>query len=194
MIKAMTLIAGLTWSHLVYAMLAPLPKVNDRPIVRALRIADYLKSLEPHQIVEKSDSQNKGKPDIFLVYNKKENGGRSLAIQLFDLNRDGKIDLVKFYEKDRLQRTEADLDFDGKADLITEYDTSTGEVRRKTQGDGNTSIWTYYNKRELRKKEIDRNADGKPDLWVYYKNGRSYRTEIDKNFDGKVVKLESEIP
>ncbi len=174
----------------VWAAPMPLPKLNDRPLVRAIRMGDYLKSLESYQTVEKADSQNKGKPDIFLVYSKKDGGGRSLLMQLFDLNRDGRIDLVKFYDRDRLARAEADLDFDGKVDLITEYDFVTGEVRRKSQSDGHTNIWTYLSKGKVSRKEIDRNSDGKPDLWVYYKDGKTIKTEIDKNFDGRVVKLE----
>lgn len=179
----------------IFAWAIPAPlnsghdKLSERLLIREIKIKDYLKDLEPDQIVEKIDSQGKGKPDIFIVYNKKEDRPKTLAMQLFDLNRDGKIDLVKFYDKERLIRTESDLDFDGVVDLVTEYDPVTGDVRKKIQADSSTNIWSYYFKKELKKKEIDRNFDGKPDMWVYYRNGRPYRTEIDRNFDGKVVQV-----
>ncbi len=165
----------------------------DRLMIRQIHMADYLKNISSNQIVEKMDSQGKGKPDIFIVYDKKENGGRVLSIQLFDLNRDGKIDLVKFYEKGKLVRTESDLDFDGSVDLVTEYDPINGSVKKKIQADSSTNIWTYFSKGEIKRKEIDRNFDGKPDMWVYYRNGKPYRTEVDQTFNGKIVRADNEL-
>ncbi len=167
---------------------------KDKLIIHNIKINEYLKNLEPDQIVEKMDSRGKnGDPDIFVIFNKKEDGSKTLVMQLFDLNRDGKIDLVKHFEKGKLVRTEADLDYDGMVDVVSEYDPVSGELKRKIQADDATNIWKHYIKNELRKKEIDRNADGKPDMWVYYRGGKIIRTEIDKDFNGKIVRVDGSL-
>lgn len=158
-----------------------------------VKIADYLKSLSASQILEKIDSQGKTNPDIFIIFDKKEDSAKTLVMQLFDLNRDGKLDLVKHFQKGKLVRTEADLDYDGVVDVESEYDAVSGELKKKTQADGSTYIWKHYFKNELRKKEIDRNSDGKADMWVYYRGGKILRTEIDQNFSGKIVRVDGSL-
>jgi hypothetical protein len=162
-------------------------------LAHSLKLDDYLKNLDPKWIVERMDTAGKGKPDIWVIFEKNEDGSRRLVRQLFDLNRDNKVDLAKFYEGGKLARTEADLDYDGYVDVVSDYDVKTGELKKKTQADGLTSVWKYYFKNELRKKELDRNSDGKLDMWVYYRNGKILRTEIDQNFDGRVVRVEGPI-
>lgn len=165
--------------------------VPGKILVRTIKLQEYLTDLEPDQIVEKRDSSGGDSPDIFIIYKTKEDGSKQLVMQLFDLNRDGKIDLVKHYEKGRLSKEEKDTDFDGLTDIVTEYDTSTGAIKKKSQADKHTNIWTYYIKDELYRKEVDRNFDGKPDMWVYYRKGKIYRTEIDRDFNGKkIVKID----
>jgi hypothetical protein len=161
--------------------------------INQIKIGDYLKNLTTNQVVEKLDSQGKNNPDIFIVFDKKEDGSKTMLMQLFDLNRDSKVDLVKHFEKGKLVKTEADLDYDGVVDVVSEYEPQTGELKKKTQADGSTFIWKYYFKNELRKKEIDRNSDGKPDMWVYYRGGKILRTEIDKDFNGKIVRVEGSL-
>jgi len=164
--------------------------VKGKALIQTIKLDEYLTNLPDDEVVEKLNSQGKGNPDIFIIFKKKPDGSRQLVMQLFDLNHDGKIDLAKHFEKGKLVKTEADLDYDGVVDVVTEYDPQTGEVRKKTQADGNTNIWKYYFHNELRKKEVDRNSDGKPDMWVYYRGGKVVRTEIDKNFDGKIVRID----
>lgn len=164
--------------------------VKGKALIQTIKLDDYMANLQPNEMVEKMDSQGKNQPDIFIVFRKNEDGSRQLVMQLFDINRDGKIDLVKHFEKGKLVKTEIDLDYDGLVDVVTEYDLATGEIKKKTQADGTTNIWKYYLKNELRKKEVDRNSDGKPDMWVYYKNGKVVRTEVDKYFNGKIVRID----
>ncbi len=165
--------------------------VPGKILVRTIKLQEYLTQLDPDEVVEKRDSLGGDNPDIFIVYKKKDDGSKILVLQLFDLNRDGKIDLVKHYEKGKLVREEKDTDYDGITDSVVEYDPLTGAVKKKSQADKHTNIWTYYVKNEIYRKEVDRNFDGKPDMWVYYRKGKIYRTEIDKNFDGKkIVKID----
>ncbi|MBK9292899.1 MAG: hypothetical protein IPM57_00375 [Oligoflexia bacterium] len=160
---------------------------------KPVKLGDYLKNLTESQVLEKIDSQGKNNPDIFIVFEKKEDSAKTMLMQLFDINRDGKIDLVKHFKKAKLVRTETDLDYDGVSDVESEYDGQSGELKKKTQADGATFIWKYYFKNELRKKELDRNSDGKPDMWVYYRGGKILRTEIDKDFNGKIVRVEGSL-
>lgn len=167
------------------------PKPSPTPVaLKTIKLDSYLKNLGPDDILEKMDSAGKMDHDIFVVFKKNADGTRQLSMQFFDLNRDKKIDLAKFFEKGKLARTETDLDYDGVVDVISLYDSMTGELKKKIQADGDTTITKYYFKNEMRRKELDRNADGKPDMWIYYRGGKISRTEIDKNFDGKAIRIE----
>lgn len=167
------------------------PKPSPSPVaLKAIKLDSYLKNMAPEDVLEKMDSAGKNEHDIFIVFKKNPDGTRQLSMQFFDLNRDKKIDLAKFFEKGKLARTETDLDYDGIVDVISLYDPISGELKKKIQADGDTSITKYYFKNELRRKELDRNADGKPDMWIYYRGGKVSRTEIDKNFDGKAIRIE----
>ena len=73
--------------------------VPGKILVRTIRLQEFLTNLEPDEVVEKKDSQGGQNYDIFIVYKKKDDGPKQLVMQLFDLNRDGKIDLVKHFEK-----------------------------------------------------------------------------------------------
>lgn len=161
----------------------------DYKTLKDIKLSKYLKNLEENQTVEKMDSQGKNKPDIFIVFEKGEKGRRQLAKQLFDLNRDGKVDLAKHFTRGKMTQSETDLDYDGKVDVVSQYNGVTGELRKKVQADGKTAIKKYYYKSELRRKELDRNSDGKSDIWIYYRGGQVSRTEIDKNFDGKIIQI-----
>lgn len=185
--------ALLTSSLALAATSKPATAAEKKAIIQSIKLNDYLKNIDKNQTVEKMSSTGKGKADIFILFNVKPDGGKTLSMQLFDLNRDGNIDLVKVFEKGKLTKTEADLDYDGIVDVVSEYDTFNGELKKKLQADGATNIWKYYFKNELRRKEIDRNSDGKPDMWVYYRNGKVIRTEIDQNFTGKIVRVEGSL-
>ena len=81
--------------------------VPGKILVRTIHLQEFLTELSDSQIVEKRDSQCGNNPDIFIVYKVDKNGGaKELQMQLFDLNRDGKIDLVKHYVHGKLSREE----------------------------------------------------------------------------------------
>lgn len=182
-------IINLLLTTVVWAAPQEAPK-SDKAIVQKINLEANLKNLKPDEAVEKMDTTGKGQPDIFIVYRKGEKGLKQLVRQLFDINKDSKIDLIKYFEKGKLVRIEEDNTYEGVVDVVSEYDPLSGELKKKTMADGSTNIWKYYFKNEIRKKEVDRNSDGKPDVWVYYRNGKVIRTEVDKNFDGKIIRIE----
>ena len=156
-------------------------------------LKSYLEKTGDDSVVEKLDSENKGKPDMFMLFRTTDSKERVLVRQLFDFDRDGKIDLVNHFQKGRKIRTETDLDFDGKADSISEFDPETGELAKRAMIENGSVTWKFWFKGDLRRKEVDRNGDGLPDMWVHYRNGKVIKTEIDTGFDGKNIRLESDL-
>lgn len=159
----------------------------------AIDFKKYYENLPESYIVEKMDSKGQATTDMISVFLRADGGGRVLAYQIFDVNRDGKFDLANTYQKGKRIKSEFDLDYDGKVDVVNDFDVATGELERKTMLENNALTWMYWYKKELRRKEIDRNADDKPDMWVHYRNGRVVKTEIDVNYDGKNIRVEGDL-
>lgn len=168
---------------------APKNDKRSQTIVGKINLNKYLDVTQANLGIEKVDSANKGKPDLIVIFKKSDGASKEPVMHLFDLNRDGKIDLAKHFISAKLSRVEADLDYDGIVDVVSYLDPKTAETTQKVMADGSSNIWKYYFKNELRKKELDRNGDGKPDIWVYYRNGRVMSTEVDKDFKGTIVKI-----
>lgn len=156
-----------------------------------LSLNAYAKVDGTERVVEKIEPQEKDQPVMYVIFKKEKDaaGERTLLMQLFDFNRDGKLDLAKHFKRKVVVKTEFDLDYDGKIDVVSNYDDQTGQLLQKVQSDGKTNIWKYWYKGELRRKEIDRNSDKKPDMWVHYRGGSVVKTEVDVNYDGEDVRL-----
>ncbi len=180
---AATLLVSLTSIAAVDAKKNPLAQIN---------LKSFMENLADDFVLEKMDSENKGTPDMYAVFKKGDNQNRILVYQLFDFNRDGKVDLVNHYQKGKKIKADYDLDYDGKVDAENEFD-ETGAIFKKTLVENDNLMWKYWHSGELRRKEVDRNGDGNPDMWVHYRNGRVVKTEIDVNFDGKNIRLESDL-
>jgi hypothetical protein len=166
---------------------------KQKASILAIDFKKYYENLSDNYNVEKMDSMGKGTTDMISVFLKGDNGERILAYQLFDVNRDGKLDMANVFQKGKRIRTEFDLDYDGKVDTVSEYNPESGELERKITLENNALTWRYWYKNELRRKEIDRNADDKPDMWVHYRNGKVLKTEVDVNFDGKNIRVEGDL-
>ena len=101
-----------------------------------------------------------------LKAEKEEMSTDGLLIRRFDLNRDEKPDMVKYYKVlpagEQLVRSEFDLNFDGKPD-----------------------VWRFYDERKAMVKErIDFDFDGVVDSINHFEAGTVVRKEVDLNFDG----------
>lgn len=142
----------------------------------------YLKVDPTQQIIEKLEPQEKDQPVMFVIFKKERNmaGEREVLMHLFDLNRDGKIDLVKHFKNKIVVKTESSMNRDGKADVINNYEDQTGKLVQRIQSDGKTNIWQYFDAQgNLRLKELDRNSDKKPDMFLHYRNGVVVKKEVD---------------
>jgi hypothetical protein len=155
-----------------------------------LRLSEYVDSKRPDWIIERQKSMEDSKLTVVFIFEKKDTDiERRLIMQVFDLNGDNKWDLARHYRNKVLVKIEADLDYDGKVDDVSEYDSKTGKLIKKTVASGATNEWRYWYNDELRLKEIDRNNDKKPDMWLHYRKGQLVKTEVDSNFDGKQIKV-----
>jgi hypothetical protein len=124
---------------------------------------------------------------------------QGLLLKNFDLNRDGKPDVFKFYREEAdpknagnklevLVRKELDINHDGKVDIIRLYDREgrVTEERDDLDFDGRIDEVIFYANGLLERKEIDLNYDGKPDIIKYFSDSKLVRVEADRNGDGRI--------
>lgn len=119
------------------------------------------------------------------------------TVKEFDLNRDKKPDVWKYYAvvKDesgkpleRLLRKELDINFDGKVDIWRHYDDQEQQDKESLDldFDGRIDQVNYLERGMVIKKEKDLNYDKKPDLWIFYEKNKVVRKERDTDGDTKI--------
>jgi antitoxin component YwqK of YwqJK toxin-antitoxin module len=147
-----------------------------------------------HRVVRLTTRED-GKPDIWKFYTKVVEAGTTLDVLVckqVDINHDGKVDVVTYYDKEgRVAKEEIDLDFDGKFDETVYYEV--GKVVRKEydrNGDGKIDTWAYFENEKLVRIERDSKFRGKIDTWEYYEAGRLERVGYDTTGSGRVDRWE----
>ena len=119
------------------------------------------------QRVVRLTTRDDGKPDIWKFYASVQEAGTKLEVLVckqVDVNHDGKVDYVTFYDSQgRLAKEEIDIDFDG---IFEEF--------------------IFYEQGKVVRKEFDRNKDAKVDAWAYFENEKLVRIEKDSKFRGKI--------
>ncbi|MFL5320628.1 MAG: hypothetical protein ACJ790_13285 [Myxococcaceae bacterium] len=142
--------------------------------------------------VTEYDLNRDGKPDVF-VYTapaKTEDGKDydKLVRKDLDINWDGRVDISRTYgDNEQVETEKIDLDFDGKVDQVNYYEK--GIIVRKERDVGYTgkpNTWIFYEKGKIVRKERDANGDGKVDYWEYWENGEVDRVGEDLDGDGNV--------
>ena len=155
---------------------------------------DRTKCDEKGKTVITADTNLDKKPDVWKFYQSVDVSGQKteiLTCKEVDLNHDGKIDLVYYYDDKGATLTldEADTDFDGKFDMTRYY--ANGKVVREeldTNFDGKPDVWKYFEDEKLVRQERDTNGDGKVDEWEYYEGGKLDRIGYDTTGNGTVNK------
>ena len=155
---------------------------------------DRTKCDEKGKNVITADTNLDQKADVWKFYQSVDVGGQKteiLTCKEVDLNHDGKIDLVYYYDDKGATLTldEADTDFDGKFDMTRYY--ANGKVVREeldTNFDGKPDVWKYFEDEKLVRQERDTNGDGKVDEWEYYEGGKLDRIGYDTTGNGTVNK------
>jgi len=140
------------------------------------------------ETVKTFDLNHDGKPDVKKYFHKGADGQDHLVRKEVDINWDGKVDVWKYYDdKGQLQKVAMDLDFDGHIDQVAYYEA--GDMARKEKDldyNGKPDLWIYYAKGQIERKERDTKGAGKVDYWEYWKNGQPERIGEDLDGDGSV--------
>src|SRR5436190_22946613 len=149
-------------------------QLADDSNVPAAPSIDRTKCSDQGKEIVTADTNQDKKPDVWKFFQVVSSGGQKLNVltcKQVDLNHDGKLDIVYYYDDKGAQTTleEFDLDFDGKFDL-TVYYAQGKKVREEldTNYDQKPDLFKYYEEEKLVRIERDTNSDGKIDEWQYY--------------------------
>ena len=134
------------------------------------------------------DVGGRGRTDTWRWTRPAKDGEKEVLVrEEIDLNFDGRVDLHKTYDADKLSEQRLDLDFDGIMDRIESYEE--GKLKKTAVShtfSGQIDTWRFYEKEILVRVERDTNKDKKADEWMYYEKGKLKRTARDLNYDGVV--------
>ena len=143
------------------------------------------------QVITADTNQDK-KPDVWKFFTMGNQNGQDvqvLSCKQVDLNHDGKIDIVYYYD-DKGAMTmleEFDLDFDGKLDMWT-YRQNGKIIRQEldTNFDSKPDVWKFFEGEKLARIERSSKKNGKVDVWEYYEGGKLDRIGYDTTGSGQV--------
>jgi hypothetical protein len=181
-------LAGCSSSPKKGAEMVAAPNATPAPLINREKCSEQGK-----HVVTADTNQDK-KPDVWKFFKTVDvNGTKAevMSCKQSDLNRDGKVDLVNYYD-DRgaqLEMEEADLDLDGRFDMTVYY---SGGKRVRDEKDMNfdqrVDVWRFYEDEKLVREEHDKNGDGRVDEWHYYEAGKLDRIGYDTTGSGRVDK------
>jgi uncharacterized membrane protein len=136
-----------------------------------------------------ADTNLDKKPDVWKFFAPTGQGTQVATCKQVDLNHDGKVDIVYYYDQTGQQVTleEFDLDFDGRKDQVI-YWVNGKKVRieQDMNFDQQTDLWKYFEDDKLVRIERDADFNGRVDEWEYYENGRADRIGYDTSGSGRV--------
>ncbi len=138
------------------------------------------------------DTNHAGRPNLWKYSVVVAEGRERVVRREVDLNGDGKVDEWDAYDEDgNLAKAVYDLDFDGKPDLVVTYEKGQLVKKELAPGfDGMVRTVAFYENGKLVRKERDSKGTGKIDTWEYFENGELDRIGTDLDGDGQVDKWE----
>jgi hypothetical protein len=178
------------------------PQKRDEPAMASLAgsnvpaapSVDRSKCSDKGKQVVTADTNLDKKPDVWKFFSSVQQNGQNVAIlscKQVDLNHDGKVDMVYYYDETGSQTTleEFDLDFDGQFDVTTYY-VGGKRVRKEedTNLDKRPDVWTFYEDEKIVRIERDTDFNGKVDEWQYYESGKLDRIGYDTTGTGRLDK------
>ena len=192
------LVAGLLASFM--SACADGPQRRDEPVSMAAGASnvpappdvDRSKCSDKGKQVVTLDINLDKKPDVWKFFGSVQQDGQTVSVltcKQVDLNHDGKVDMVYYYDQTGTQSTleEADLDFDGVFDVTT-YFVGGKKVRKEedTNLDKRPDVWTYFEDEKVVRIERDTDFNGKVDEWQYYEGGKLDRIGYDTTGTGRL--------
>ena len=141
--------------------------------------------------LQELDLDNDKRPDVFNTYQPRTGADRLLIRKEIDLNYDGKVDQITYFdETGEVEREEMDRDFDGQFDWTDHYQDNIRVMTEVDDNrDGRMDVFSYYegSPPKITRKECDTNHDGLIDLWQRFDtSGAVNRTGRDTDGDGKM--------
>jgi hypothetical protein len=137
---------------------------------------------------ESLDTSGDNVADVRKVWRVEGEGQKSrkiLVCRELDLNHDGTKDIFRFFnEEGRPLRELTDVDFDGRIDSISFFEA--GRIVRQERDrnhDGNQDETRHFIQSKLVRVERDDNYDGVVDVWEHWEKGRLLRIGYDVNRD-----------
>ena len=128
-------------------------------------VPDPADATKTHEVLirRELDTNFDGKPDITTVFN--EDGTK--ASESFDLDFDGRQDVVDTYEKGVLVRKDTFHRQAKAPDQVAYYEGGKKvRVERDTRGTGKVDTWEYYENGKLSRIGEDLDGDGLVDRWI----------------------------
>lgn len=158
-------------------------------IARDPNLEDRARCRTERRRIETLDLNGDGLPNIYHAF---ENERR--VCSEFDLNFDGKVDIVRFYDADQVRpiREEYDYDFDGLIDEVLIYED--GVLVRKeldTNFDHKIDAWLLCHQGRVLIAERDRRLIGRPDVFERYEEGVLTEARYDDDLDGVIDRAET---
>ena len=142
------------------------------------------------QVMEADTNLDK-KPDVWKYFVANGQGAQVMTCKQVDLNHDGKVDIIYYYDDTGAQSNleEFDLDFDGRIDL-TVYYANGKKIREEldTNYDGQSDLWKFYEDEKLVRIERDSDFNARVDQWEFYEGGKLDRIGYDTSGSGRVDK------
>ncbi|TVR03082.1 MAG: hypothetical protein EA398_06090 [Deltaproteobacteria bacterium] len=163
---------------------------------------------EDHLLMRRYDTDFDGIPDVFKYYAVLDDDGQRIedlsGMRLFevrqtrlvraeyDLNHDGRVDLVRFYGPDQeLRREEADSRRVGSRSVVSYFENNR-VVRREIDHNGNGIVdeTRFYAGDELSRIEFADLGDGRVNRWHFFNDGQLVRIGYDRTGDGVIDERE----
>jgi antitoxin component YwqK of YwqJK toxin-antitoxin module len=169
---------------------APVMPTAGSNIVAAPQVDRSRCKAEGKQVTT-ADTNMDGKPDVWKYYVPNGQGAQVLTCKQVDLNHDGRVDIVSYFDDTgtRTNLEEFDVDLDGRIDE-TVYYANGKKIRSEfdTNYDGKSDVWNFYEDEKLVRIERDTDNNGRVDQWEYYEGGKLDRIGYDTTGAGKVDK------
>ena len=172
---------------LIVALAACAPKPAEPEAAPKSTTGAVTERIENGLVLQEVDLNGDGRLEIVNSYRETRDGSRFLVKKSLDLDMDGSIDVVSWFDdQGRLQKEEMDGDFDGRFDWIDHYQNGVRIMSEvDTDYDGKTNVWSYYVDGRIDRKERDLDGDGQVDYWERFDaQGNVVITGQDTDGDG----------
>jgi hypothetical protein len=143
---------------------------------------------QPGEKASAFDTARSGRPNLWKYSVLVGEGRERVVRREVDLNGDGRVDEWDAYDEEgNLAKVVYDLDFDGKPDLVVSYEKGQLVKKELAPGfDGLARTIAYFENGKLVRKERDGKGTGKIDTWEYYEREELDRVGTDDDGDGQV--------